>query len=355
MNNLNKKLVIAVSSRALFDLEEEHALFEEKGYRAYRDYQVSHKNHPLRPGVAFPFVKRLLNLNDRFGNLSPFQVVALSRNSPETAQRFFNSCRYFNLPITAGAFTSGQSTYPYINAFNVSLFLSANPESVKRSLEAGHCRYFNLPITAGAFTSGQSTYPYINAFNVSLFLSANPESVKRSLEAGHPAGLVLPSSIHEDDNDNCLRIAFDFDGVIADDESEITFQKSGIDAFHKLEQAKATTPHSPGPLSRLFSRLSEFQRLDYEFHGKNNPYFKPAIRISIVTSRGAPSEERLITTLKQFGMSAAELFLLDGLSKKPFLETIRPHIFFDDQTNHLEKSVDIVPSVLVPFGIHNNK
>ena len=308
MNNLNKKLVIAVSSRALFDLEEEHALFEEKGYRAYRDYQVSHKNHPLRPGVAFPFVKRLLNLNDRFGILSPFQVVVLSRNSPETAQRFFNSCRYFNLPITAGA-----------------------------------------------FTSGQSTYPYINAFNVSLFLSANPESVKRSLEAGQPAGLVLPSSIHEDDNDNCLRIAFDFDGVIADDESEITFQKSGIDAFHKLEQAKATTPHSPGPLSRLFSRLSEFQRLDYEFHGKNNPYFKPAIRISIVTSRGAPSEERLITTLKQFGMSAAELFLLDGLSKKPFLETIRPHIFFDDQTNHLEKSVDIVPSVLVPFGIHNNK
>ena len=95
--------------------------------------------------------------------------------------------------------------------------------------------------------------------------------------------------------------------------------------------------------------------MDYEFHGKNNPYFKPAIRISIVTSRGAPSEERLITTLKQFGMSAAELFLLDGLSKKPFLETIRPHIFFDDQTNHLEKSVDIVPSVLVPFGIHNNK
>lgn len=306
MKDLSQKLVIAVSSRALFDLEDEHSLFEKDGYRAYRDYQVAHKNEHLQPGVAFPFVKRLLALNERFGDLTPFQVVALSRNSPETAQRFFNSCRFYDLPITAGA-----------------------------------------------FTSGQSTYPYINAFNVSLFLSANPVSVRDALDAGHPAGLVLPSSIHEDDEGQSLRIAFDFDGVIADDESERTFQTEGLNAFHQLEQSKASTPHSPGPLSRLFGRLSEFQRMDYELHGKNNPYFEPAIRISIVTSRGAPSEERLITTLKQFGMSAAELFLLDGIDKKPVLEAIRPHIFFDDQTNHLEKSVDVVPSVLVPFGIHN--
>lgn len=308
MNDFTDKLVIAVSSRALFDLEEENALFEKKGFKAYRDFQSANKEVPLRPGVAFPFVKRLLNLNARFGDLAPFQVVVLSRNSPETAQRFFYSCRHYNLPIKAGA-----------------------------------------------FTSGHSTYPYINAFNVSLFLSANPESVRQSLDAGLPAGLVMPSSVHDDSEGQSLRIAFDFDGVLADDESEITFQTGGIDAFHKLEQAKAETPHSPGPLSRLFSRLSEFQRLDYELHGRNDPYFEPAIRISIVTSRGTPSEERLITTLKKLGMNAAELFLLDGLAKKPFLETIRPHIFFDDQTNHLEKSADVVPSVLVPFGIHNKK
>lgn len=306
MSEQNPKVVIAVSSRALFDLEEEHRLFEEKGYSAFRDYQLSHKDDPLRPGVAFPFVKRLLGLNTEFGSQTPFNVVALSRNSPETAQRFFHSCRHYDLPITAGAFTSGQSTFPFIRAFNVSLFLSANPTNV------GH-----------------------------------------AIAAGLPAGLVLPSAVEDKDDGHTLRIAFDFDGVIADDESEREYQKEGLTGFHRLEQEKAATPHSPGPLHRLFEQLSEFQRLDYKLHGADNPYFEPAIRISIVTSRGAPSAERLITTLKSFGMSAAELFLLDGRSKRPILEAIRPHIFFDDQANNLEKSVGIVPSVLVPFGIHN--
>lgn len=304
-----QRIVVAVSSRALFDLEEEHQLFVEKGYKAFRDYQVSHKDTPLRPGVAFPFVKRLLGLNELFKGKGPafFDVIALSRNSPETAQRFFNSCRYYDLPITAGA-----------------------------------------------FTSGQSTFPYIKAFGVSLFLSANPENVTKAINEGLPAGLVLPTPI-EDDDSHTLRIAFDFDGVIADDESEIEFQKEGLQGFHKLEQLKASTPHSPGPLSKLFEQLSQFQRYDYETNGTDNPYFNPAIRISVVTARGAPSEERLITTLKSLGMSAAELFLLDGRDKKPILEAIRPHIFFDDQYRHLEKSISTVPSVWIPFGIHNKQ
>ena len=306
VKTLDHKLVVAVSSRALFDLEEEHALFEHQGYKAFRDFQILHKNDPLRPGVAFPFVRRLLELNSLFDDSSPFRVVALSRNSPETAQRFFNSCKHYDLPITAGA-----------------------------------------------FTSGQSTFPFLKAFNVSLFLSANPDSVRRAIAAHQPAGLVLPAPVEDEDTSPSLRIAFDFDGVIADDESEREFQKEGLQGFHKLEQAKASTPHSPGPLEKLFEQLSECQRLDYRLRGSSDPYFEPAIRISIVTSRGATSGERLITTLKSFGMSAAELFLLDGLDKKPILEAIRPHIFFDDQANNLKTSIGIVPSVLIPFGIHN--
>lgn len=264
MDNLKEKVVIAVSSRALFDLEEEHALFEEKGYKAFRDHQVRYQNTPLRPGVAFPFVRRLLALNELYGDLAPFRVIALSRNSPETAQRFFHSCRHY-------------------------------------------------------------------------------------------AGLVMPSPVGDEDDDASptLRIAFDFDGVIADDESEREYQKEGLSGFHRLEQEKASTPHSPGPLRRLFEQLSAFQRFDYNHRGAADPYFEPAVRISIVTARGAPSEERLITTLKSFGMSAAELFLLDGLDKQPFLKAIRPHIFFDDQANNLKPSLNIVPSVLVPFGIHH--
>ena len=305
MDNLKEKVVIAVSSRALFDLEEEHALFEEKGYKAFRDHQVRYQNTPLRPGVAFPFVRRLLALNELYGDLAPFRVIALSRNSPETAQRFFHSCRHYRLPISAGG-----------------------------------------------FTSGHSTYPYLAAFNASLFLSANPENVRNAIAAGQPAGLVMPSPVGDEDDDASptLRIAFDFDGVIADDESEREYQKEGLSGFHRLEQEKASTPHSPGPLRRLFEQLSAFQRFDYNHRGAADPYFEPAVRISIVTARGAPSEERLITTLKSFGMSAAELFLLDGLDKQPFLKAIRPHIFFDDQANNLKPSLNIVPSVLVPFG-----
>lgn len=310
MTAQTEQLVVAVSSRALFDLEKEHQLFETQGYEAFRDFQVKMKDEPLKPGVAFPFVQRFLGLNKLFPNLEPFRVVALSRNSPETARRFFNSCRHYQLPIHAGA-----------------------------------------------FTSGQSTFPYISAFKVSLFLSANAANVSRAIEAGLPGGLVLPNRMADDsdDDDPTLRIAFDFDGVLADDESERCYQKEGLSAFHKNEMEKAETPHAPGPLRDLFARLSAFQRLDYQTRGSKDPYFKPAIRISIVTSRGAPSEERLITTLKSFGMSAAELFLLDGLDKGSILEAIRPHIFFDDQARNLEKMQAQIPSVLVPFGIHNEQ
>lgn len=209
------QLVVAVSSRALFDLEKEHQLFEKEGYEAFKDYQVEHCDDPLQPGVAFPFVKRLIGLNAFFPDLEPFRVVALSRNSPVTARRFFNSCRHYNLPIDAGA-----------------------------------------------FTSGQSTLPYISAFKVSLFLSANAQNVTHAIEAGLPGGLVLPGQMLDaDEDDKTLRIAFDFDGVLADDEAEREYQKEGLKAFQKLELEKAQTPHAPGPLMDLFAKLSNFKGL----------------------------------------------------------------------------------------------
>lgn len=186
------QLVVAVSSRALFDLEKEHQLFEKEGYEAFKDYQVEHCDDPLQPGVAFPFVKRLIGLNAFFPDLEPFRVVALSRNSPVTARRFFNSCRHYNLPIDAGA-----------------------------------------------FTSGQSTLPYISAFKVSLFLSANAQNVTHAIEAGLPGGLVLPGQMLDaDEDDKTLRIAFDFDGVLADDEAEREYQKEGSRPSKNLNSKK---------------------------------------------------------------------------------------------------------------------
>ena len=310
MKTTDHQLVIAVSSRALFDLEEEHKLFEDKGISAYRNYQLEHIDTPLNPGVAFAFIQRLLRLNELFEE-EPFRVVVLSRNSPETGQRFFSSCRHYGLKISAGA-----------------------------------------------FTSGQSTIPYLQAFGASLFLSANRDSVIKAIAHGQPAGLVIKGSEQNSDashtDDGELRIAFDFDGVIIDDEAEKRYQQEGLEGFQRHEIDCRTTPHNPGPLSRLFEKLAHFQKLDAE-RGKNDPYYKPAIRVSIVTARGAPSEQRLITTLNGYGMSAAELFLLDGLPKSRILQALKPHIFFDDQLSHLQEASQSTPSVLIPFGVRNSE
>ena len=225
LNAQNEKLVIAVSSRALFDLEEEHRLFEREGFAAYRTYQVEHQDVPLKPGVAFPFISRLLKLNEVFKDQAPVRVVVLSRNSPETGQRFFNSCRHYSLPIEAGA-----------------------------------------------FTSGQSTFPFMKAFNASLFLSANIDSVRQATSIGLPVGLVLPTSFQDEEGDTGLRIAFDFDGVVAGDEAEKKFQSEGMKAFQQEEIDKKMQPLQAGPLQSLFSKLSQLQKLDAE-RGKDDPYY----------------------------------------------------------------------------------
>lgn len=217
MSFTNHQLVIAVSSRALFDLEHENRIFETDGIAAYRTYQEAHREEPLAPGVAFPFIRRLLKINERFHDAEPFRVVVLSRNSPETGERFFASCRYHNLSIRAGA-----------------------------------------------FTSGRSVLPYLKSFDVSLFLSADAEDVQTAVGAGEPAGLILPGSSAEtdDENDDELRIAFDFDGVIIDDEAEREYRKDGLTGFQKLEVAKSDTPHAPGPLSEFFRKLARFQDVE---------------------------------------------------------------------------------------------
>ncbi len=309
MTNNQKKLVVAVSSRALFDLEKENDIFEKDGIKAYRDYQIKNVDKPLKPGVAFAFIRRLLSLNDYFPNSDePFQVIVLSRNNPETGERFFKSCKYYNLPIRGGAFTSGHSTYRFLKAYGACLFLTANKESV------------------------------INATG-----------------KGYPAGLVLPTLAKDDPNDVGLRIAFDFDGVLIDDESEKAYIKSGLEGFRDYEQENVNLPHADGPLLELFRKLAHFQHIDLEINGKDNPNYEPIIRISIVTARGAPSEERLITTLKSWGMDAAELFLMNGLPKQGILEELKPHIFFDDQLHHLSRSAESIPSVLIPFGVTREK
>jgi 5'-nucleotidase len=302
---IERKLVVAVSSRAMFDLEEANAVFASEGVEAYKRYQSERVNVPLAKGVAYPFVRRLLRLNELYPEEAPVEVVVLSRNSPETGRRFFKSCVHHGLNITRGAFLSGQDTHHFASAFNASLFLSANKEDV---------------------------------------LNAN--------QAGLPAGFVMPSKVEDDDSDHELRIAFDFDGVLADDEAEKIYADGQIEAFHAHETTHSQRPHDPGPLKELFLKIGFFQKLEIKRADADRSY-RPALRVAIVTARNAPANERLATTLKAWGFDAAELFLMGGIDKTRVLEILKPNIFFDDQLNHLDPASGVVPSVWVPFGIRN--
>ena len=305
---IENKLVVAVASSALFDLTESDQVFREHGEDAYREFQRNNKDVCLRKGVAFPFVKRFLRINKAYPEKLPVEVVLLSRNDPETGLRVFSSI-------------------------------------------AKH----GLDITRAAFLSGKSPYEYIPAFNVSLFLSANPNDVRDSVEAGHPAGTVLPTTEYDDkdDGDQELRVAFDFDGVIADDEAEKVYQKSGnLDMFQQYETGKASVPHAPGPLADLFKKLSFFQKLERKREREDSSY-RRILRTAIVTARNAPAHERVVTTLQQWGVAPDETFFLGGIEKFRVLKVLRPHIFFDDQMSHLASAAGTVPSVHIPFGTRN--
>ncbi|WP_426196296.1 5'-nucleotidase [Massilia sp. DWR3-1-1] len=304
--DISEKLVIGVASSALFDLSASHQIYLDSGAEQYRSYQEQHLDVILERGVAFPFIRRFLNINKYFPRQSPVEVVLFSRNSPETGLR------------------------------------------VMRSIA-----HYGLDISRAAFMTGASPYPYLPAFNTALFLSANEGDVRSAIAAGHAAGLVLPSKIDDDDSDPELRVAFDFDGVIADDESETVFKQEGLDQFHAHETLHIARPHQPGPLAAMFQRLALMQRLEERMQRKD-PAYRKLLRIAIITARSAPSHERVVTTLKNWGVSANETFFLGGMDKARVLSVFKPHIFFDDQLSHLRTAPDgTIPMVHVPFGIAN--
>lgn len=302
---IDRKLVIAVSSSALFDLSASHAVFMSKGPKAYKKFQEENLNNVLDKGVAFPFIKRFLNINKRFPKQSPVEVVLLSRNSAATGKRVFRSIKHYGLDISRAA-----------------------------------------------FMEGESPYEYIPAFNATLFLTANEDDVKKAIQRNYPAGLALPSKVIDHDNEEDLRIAFDFDGVIADDESEAIYKGSDLPEFHSYEVANSHIPHKPGPLADLFQKLSFMQKLEDKEQEKDRGY-KRIIKTAIVTARNAPAHERVITTLESWGVSANETFFLGGMKKDRILSVLKPHMFFDDQRSHLQSEAGDIPMVHIPFGIAN--
>lgn len=307
--DLEQKLVIGLASSALFNLEESDEVFRTKGELAYREYQRQHENSLLDQGVAFPFIQRLLSLNSIFPKGKPFvEVILLSRNDPNTGLRVMNSIEHYELGI-------------------------------KRAI----------------FLQGRTPHQYIDALNISLFLSANETDVNQAITAGYPAGLILKGQIFDIDNNEELRIAFDFDGVIADDSSEQVYKESGLSAFIENESKLANQPANAGPLHKLLLQLSFLQEEELKY-AQDNPKYESRLRISIVTARNAPAHKRVITSLRAWGIHTInEAFFLGGIEKRKVLDILKPHIFFDDQVTHVEKTADSNASVHIPFGIANKK
>ena len=302
---LENRLVIGLASSALFDLSESHKVFERDGEEAYRQYQEENLDEQLAPGVAFPFIKRLLSLNDLSEPDDPLvEVIVLSKNDPDTGLR------------------------------------------VMRSIQT-----HGLPITRAVFMQGRSPHKFIPAFNMSLFLSANRDDVRQAMAAGHPAGQVLESDAVDDDSRD-LRLAFDFDGVLADDTSERVMQDDGLPGFHKYETANRATAHNPGPLRDLLVHINKIQTREEARHSEDRAY-KPRVHVAIVTMRSAPSHERAVRSLKAWGVTVNDAFFLGGVDKGKVLEILKPHIFFEDQLGNLTNAARVAPSVYVPFGVMN--
>jgi 5'-nucleotidase len=296
---IEDKLVIGVASSALFNLEESDRVYREQGVDSYRQYQRTNEKTVLEPGIAFPLIKHILELNDDTDR--PVEVVLLSRNDPDTGLRVRNSIEFHGLDISRAAFVSGR-----------------NP------------------------------FEYADAFNASLCLSANAADVERAAEAGVPAGCVLQTRFSDEDPKGELRIAFDFDGVIVDDSAEAFYQREGLEEFLVREQACAAEPMPLGPLHRFFSGVAKLQQREAKKKEKSVGY-KPRVRIAIVTARNAPADARVVHCLRKWGIEVDEAFFLGGIEKSRILKLFKPHIFLDDQLGHVKAAAEFVPCAHVPF------
>ena len=287
-------LVIAVSSRALFNLEEENRIFEEEGLLAYGEYQRNHEEDLLEPGTGFPLIRALLAFNEKYPDHLGVRVVVMSRNSADAGIR------------------------------------------IQRSVE-----HHGLDIRSAVFSRGEPLSRYLGAFQTDLFLSMDHADVQRAIDAGFAAAIIYPPPSDGSPDTEVVRVAFDADAVIFSEHSERIYKQEGIEAFLAYEKDNAQRPLPEGPFAKLFKKLSMVQPAPESD--------EPPIRIAIVTSRNFAVQERVIRTLRAWGTPIDQAFFLGGLNKAPVLAAIRPHIFFDDQDVHVAPASRVASSARVPY------
>ncbi|MET3165327.1 UNVERIFIED_ORG: 5'-nucleotidase [Arthrobacter sp. UYEF10] len=309
MSRLDDVLVIGIASSALFNLSEGHRVFTEQGVDAYRAYQLQNRDTILNPGTAFEFVRKLLALNDLAADRKLVEVVLLSRNSPDTGRRIMTSIKHFGLDMSRAVFTQGRS--PYI---------------------------------------------YHEAFEIDLFLSENDNDVREAIKLGCPAGRVYPARepVLPAQKEHSVTIAFDFDGVLADDSSERVYAEGDLQSFLIHEVDNMDIPAIDGPIKPFFMAVSAIQELE-TLKKESDPTYQRRLRSSIVTARNSPADVRVLNTLESWGVTVDDAFFLGGLEKGPVLSVLKPDIFFDDQKVHVENAAKHTMSAHVVFGVRNEK
>jgi len=295
--SVKNKLVIAISSRALFDLDDSDKVYRTDGLKAYAEYQIARENDPLSPGDAFSLVKKLLHINELIGESERVEVILLSRNTADTGLRVFNSIQHHNLAISRAAFTGGMPPFRYMPPFG--------------------CQ---------------------------LFLSTNAQDVREALQKGMAAATILRTDVKSTHQDK-LHFAFDGDAVIFSDEAERVYKTEGLSAFTRSEQEAAETPLMGGPFKEFLAALHQLQT---EFSSDQSP-----IRTALVTARSAPAHERVIKTLRAWQIRLDESLFLGGMNKSEFLKAYGADVFFDDQAEHCEAASEHVATGHVPHGIAN--
>lgn len=295
--DLENRLVIGVSSRALFDLAAENEIFQNQGVDAYCSYQVEHEKELLKPGNGFKLVEALLNINNLPGQEGRVEVIIMSHNSPDTSLRVFNSIAHYGLNISRAVLASGASLTPYLEAFHTDLYLSADEEDVQSAINCG--------IAAGIICCDEIRVP------------GKQEQISQ------------------------IRIAFDGDAVLFSDESEQIYREKGLEAFEENERLQANNPLKQGPFAKFLKTISDIQK---EFAPEQVP-----IRTALVTARSAPAHERVIRTLRAWNVRIDEAFFLGGIPKTEVLKAFGAHIFFDDQAVHTLPASEVVPSARVPY------
>lgn len=297
-------LTVAIASSALFALGDSDAVYRAQGIEAYRRFQAEREGDVLPAGVAFPFIRRLLAINRISPEAPVVEVVLISRNDPDTGVRVHNSLEHHQLAI-------------------------------ERSV----------------FTGGRPPYRYIDDFGAALFLSANQSDVEEAIQLGYPAGRVLGGAEPDDDGDE-LRLAFDFDGVLADDASERVFKERGLAGFRANERELALTALNPGPLQGLLAQLAGLQQSEAA-RMREDPAYRALIRTAIITARSGPGYRRVIASLRAWGIRVDESFFIGDMPKDKVIRTFRPHLFFDDKLDNALLAASHAPAVHVPFGITN--